>query len=114
MRKTTDPATIYPEDLTLLARSLGAEDRPLLLQLSSFSAQNGNSPKVIEASVRGVLEPHRFVFRDWVAVDGQMVSLVLARNLTVAGGSLQPDFTEWISGIVAGRGGADEPVQATP
>lgn len=99
VRKTTDSATVYPEDLTLLARSLGAEQRPLLLQLSSFSAQNGNSPEVIEASVRAVLEPHSFVFRDRVAVDGQMVSFVLARNLTVAGGPLQPDFSAWLSGI---------------
>src|SRR5262249_42174431 len=52
VRKTTDPATVYPEDLILLAQSLSAEERPCLLQLSSYSAQNGNSLEVIEASVR--------------------------------------------------------------
>lgn len=99
VRKSENPATIYPEDLTLLANVLNKEERPVVLQLSSFSAQNGNKPEVIEASVRGVLEPHRFVFRDQVAVDGQMLSLVFTRNLTVGGGPLQPDFAAWLAGV---------------
>jgi hypothetical protein len=99
VRKTTDPATVYPEDLNHLARALGKEDRPLVLQLSSFSAQNGNSPDAIESSTRAVLDPHRFVFRDGVAVDGQMVSLVFVRNLTLDDGPLQADFSAWLAGI---------------
>lgn len=100
VRKSTDPATVYPEDLTLLAQAFGKEERPLILQLSSFSAQNGNNPDVIEASARRSLEPHRFVFRDRVTVDGQMVSLVFVRNMTVTGGVLQPSFSAWLNGIV--------------
>jgi hypothetical protein len=99
VRKKTDAATVYPEDLTFLGQHLAAENRPIILQLSSFSAQNGNSPEVIEASVRGVLEPCHFLFRDRVGVDGQMQSLVFVRNLTISGGPLQPTFSTWLAGI---------------
>ncbi len=99
VRKQTDTATVYPEDLTLLTHIVDAEERPIILQLSSFSAQNGNSPRVIEASVRGVLEPCRFVFREIVAVDGQMLSLIFTRDVVISGGLLQPGFSAWLTGI---------------
>jgi hypothetical protein len=98
-RKQSDPASLYPEDLTHLTRLLTNEARPVVLQISSFSAQNGNSRQVIETSLRSGLEPSGFSFADQTYVNGQMVSFVFCRGIELQNVSLQTRFSDWISSI---------------
>jgi len=98
-RKRSDPASLYPEDISLLLDVLKNEARPVVLQISSFSAQNGNSREVIERSLRGKLEPGGFFYRDQIYVNGQMTSFIFDRGIKLHSGSLQPAFEDWLARI---------------
>jgi hypothetical protein len=102
-------ANVYPEDLDCLPGVVDALPDPLLMQISTYSANDGNSQEavidVVRSSLAGsgleivaVVRPLKKDLRDR---NGQMMSLVLARNAPWAKSLafLEGRFQRWQRGL---------------
>lgn len=102
-------ANVYPEDLDCLLGVVDAVPDPVLMQISTYSANDGNSQKavidVVRSSLTGsgfqivaAVRPLKKNLRDR---NGQMMSLFLARNAPWAKAlsSLEGRFQQWQRGL---------------
>jgi hypothetical protein len=80
-QRTRREGSLYPQDLEIIGRMTGAAERPTVILASSYSAQNNNPVRRIEASLRKGLEPYGFDLRHRVEANGNMVAFVLTRSL---------------------------------
>ena len=102
-------ANVYPEDLDCLPGFVDAVPDPLLMQISTYSANDGSSQEavidVVNSSIAAsgleivaVVRPLKKDLRDR---NGQMMSLVLARNAPWANSLslLEDRFHRWQRGL---------------
>jgi hypothetical protein len=96
-----DRAVLFPEDIEWVRAAVEGLTVPVVIQISSFSANNGNPHHVVEATIVNSLAPAGFVLERRIKVGGQMLSLFLSRGITVFGQSDQPEavFDAWLAGI---------------
>ena len=78
---TDDPGNLYPCDLELTVRALDAVQGGVLVQLSTYSTQDGNSQEAVVSSVNAILAKGRLRPTTVVRLDGRMMSLVCAREI---------------------------------
>ena len=103
-RQLTKPMTeeqtgnLYPDDITLALCAMSNLKGKVLIQLSTYSAQN-NSQKDVIASLNEILEPGAFKLCAKVRVNGNMMSLVYARNVSWKAelADLPNRFENWLS-----------------
>lgn len=94
------PENMYPCDLEALASTLQGVSQPALMQLSTYSANNGNSQELVVKSVRSLLQPSGLKILAIVRVNKQMMSIVLGRNIEWPDSlrSLDRRFDAWFEG----------------
>ncbi len=97
-----DGAVLFPEDLDLVENAVRDCDCPVVIQISSFSANNGNSHAVVERTILDRLQGCGFGLDGRATVGGQMISLVLTRGIHLYEHSnqLELSFGEWLGGAI--------------
>ena len=92
---------LYPEDVKMAMRAMDRLEGGILLQLSTYSANDGNSQGAVIASVNSVLASNGFTLLAVVRVNGAMMSLVYARNVSWRAEltDLPGRFAEWLAAI---------------
>lgn len=99
-RKSTDPASLYPEDAELIIQSLENCKVPLVLQISTFSNQRNFMPLDSQKqSLVSVLQAGSFSLSAEVRVLQQMASFVFTRGCQIPGENLGDSFNNWLGGI---------------
>ena len=96
-----NPRNLYPEDLELAMCAMGNLEGSVLIHLPTYSP-NGNNPQgAVIASVNSVLASKGFTLLAVVRVNGAMMSLVYARNISWAAEleNLPGRFTAWLAKI---------------
>ena len=76
-----DPRNLYPSDLERTVRALCAVQGGILVQLSTYAANDGNAQGAVISSANTILATGGLRLAAAVRVDGQMMSLVYARGL---------------------------------
>lgn len=96
-----DGGVLFPEDIELILDAVEGLTVPIVLQISSFSANNGNSHEVVTDSIVRRLEPAGFIHENRIKVGGQMLCLFLSRGITLFHSSDAPEtaFDEWLEGF---------------
>ena len=98
--KKTNCRNMFPRDFSQIVKATRRLTGRVLLQLSTYSAQNGNSQDDVVKCTDSLLTPAGFnlVARCWV--DGQMMSLVYQRDLEFADefSDLADRFQDWYWG----------------
>ena len=91
-----------PSDIVLAgAAVLGLERAPVVLQLSTYSANNANQQEDVIASIEPVLRAAGLELAATVHADGNMMSMVFARDVPHIGNDLQGHFQEWVEHVIA-------------
>ena len=88
---------LYPKDLELAVRALNDVRGGVLMQLSTYSANGDNPQREVITSVKSVLRCGRFTLAAVVKVNGNMMSMVYARDVGWAAdlAALPGRFNEW-------------------
>ncbi len=76
-----DSRNLYPSDLERTVRALCAVRGGVLVQLSTYAANDGNAQGAVISSANTILASGGLCLAAAVRVDGQMMSLVYARGL---------------------------------
>ena len=76
-----DPRNLYPSDLERTVRALDAVQGGILVQLSTYAANDGNAQRAVISSANTILANGGLCLAAAVRVDGQMMSLVYVRGL---------------------------------
>jgi hypothetical protein len=92
-------AIMYTEDITLLGRAIEHHDQPVLVQLSTYSANNNNEQQSVRETLDAAASAiglHRIAC---VVGDGHMMSMVYGRNIEWEADlyRLTPRFNEWLA-----------------
>ena len=100
--RVRNPRHLYQGDLGTTVRALDWVGGAILIQLSTYSAQDDNPQEEVIASVNAALHVGGFTLADVVRVDGNMMSLVYARNVEWLAGlaGLSRRFDEWYGRVV--------------
>ena len=96
-----NPRNLYPEDLELAMCAMGNLEGGVLIHLPTYSP-NGNNPQgAVIASVNSVLASNGFTLLAVVRVNGAMMSLVYARNVSWEAEltDLPSRFTAWLAAV---------------
>jgi hypothetical protein len=89
---------MWPSDIIRAgAAVLDLEPPPIVLQLSTYSANNANGQDDVIASINPILEAAGLKLAATVRADGNMMSMVFTRDVpTVGNAQLQERFAGWI------------------
>jgi len=96
-----NPGNLYPPDLELIGEALrDLKSVPLVLQLSTYSANNSNSlPDVLE-SVENTLKSAGLKRYAAVRANGNMMSLVFTRDFAeIQDANLEQRFSDWLDRV---------------
>ena len=82
-----NPRNLYPQDVKIAMRAMDRLEGGVLLQLSTYSANYANSQGDVIQSLREILESksNAFNLTAQAQVNGNMMSLVYARNVSMGG-----------------------------
>jgi hypothetical protein len=96
-----DRAVLFPEDIERLRAAIEGLTIPVVIQISSFSSNNGNPHHGVEAEIGNRLAPAGFIFQGRIKVGGQMLSLLFCRGTPLfgQGQNTEAAFDSWLSGI---------------
>lgn len=99
-----NPGNMYPTDLDLLAESIEPARGEVLVQLSTYSANNDNPQSAVIDVVKSRLEQSGLQLIAAVRADGNMMSLILGRNVKGAPSmrSLPTRFESWLRRVKDG------------
>jgi hypothetical protein len=103
------PGNMYPQDLLLIgATLLELPPRPTIVQLSTYSANNGNSQLDVISAMCPFFDAAGYSLVSYVRADGNMMSLVFSRHIPDSSAFLDlPDrFSHWLAAARHGPGGA--------
>ncbi len=93
-----NPGNMWPGDIIQAgAAVLDLESAPILLQLSTYSANNANGQDDVIASISPILNAAGLELAATVRADGNMMSMVFTRDVPDIGNAqLQERFAGWI------------------
>ena len=96
-----DPRKLYSYDLETATRAMDGLAGGVLIQLSTYSAQDDNSQRDVVPSVNGILGSSGFKLLEKMRIDGNMMSLVYERNVSWAAelADILGGFDKWFSAI---------------
>jgi len=102
-----NPANMDPDDFELIAAAVSSLGCPLVMQLSTYSANGGNRQPAVLAATDARLEPAGFGRLGVVRADGHMMSMLYGRDLGEGPrlNGLRGRFTEWLEEVKAGERG---------
>jgi hypothetical protein len=103
------PGNMYPQDLLRVgAALLELPQRPTIVQLSTYSANNGNRQDDVISAVCPVFDAAGYLLVSCVRADGNMMSLVFSRHMPDPTDFLDlPDrFNHWLATARRGPEGA--------
>jgi hypothetical protein len=93
-----NPGNMDPTDLDRLVELLDHVQDPVVLQLSTYSANNNNPQEDVGQAITSKLEQASLVEAARVRVDGNMMSLVFTRNVKALDLGLLPNrFNDWLA-----------------
>ena len=72
---------MYPEDLDLLATAIAPISTGVIVQLSTYSANNDNTQASVIEAVRSRIAQSRLALTGVARVDGNMMSMILTREV---------------------------------
>lgn len=93
------PGNMYPIDIEFVGAAVLAleEGAPIVLQLSTYSANNANKQEDVVSTIVPLLKTAGLKLATNVRADGQMMSMVFTLNIpTVADAGLEQRFAAWI------------------
>jgi hypothetical protein len=99
---TNNPGIMYPQDLCLVVEAIREVPCPIVIQLSTYSANNNNPQDLVENSVRSILEPCGYHVAALIRADDAMMSFVLIRDadgLRKGFADLPNRFKVWLCSI---------------
>ena len=96
-----NPGNLYSSDLELVVDALSAVQGGVLVQLSTYAANDDNPQEAVISSANAILATGGFCLAAVVRVDGQMMSLVYVRGLdwSVELADLSGRFDEWLANL---------------
>jgi len=103
------PGNMYPQDLLRMgAALLELPPRPTIVQLSTYSANNGNRQDDVISAVRPFFDAAGYALVSCVRADGNMMSLVFSRHIpdSTVFLDLPNRFKCWLAAARRGTGGA--------
>lgn len=94
-----NPGNLYSSDLERLLRALSTVQGGVLVQLSTYAANDDNPQGAVISSANTILATGGFCLAAVVPVDGQMMSLVYVRGLdwSVELVDIPERFDEWLA-----------------
>jgi len=100
-----NPANLDPNDLELIAAAVSSLRGPLLMQLSTYSANGDNPQPAVLAATDSRLEPAGFERLGFARANGHMMSMVYGRDLGLGPRlhDLPGRFTSWLEEVRAGE-----------
>lgn len=99
-RKSKEMASLYPDDIELVAQRLATVSTPIVLQVSSFSTQNNIIPLDSQRqSLVGIVQPAGFALENEIRVGMQMASFVFIKSCRLQAPALGDAFNTWLGGI---------------
>ncbi len=89
---------MYPPNIDTAIKAVKEIKSGIVVQLSTYSANNGNSQDDVVPHLDGKLSRGNFRRVSMTRVDGNMMSLIYARNVEWEHelGTLCEGFTEWL------------------
>ncbi|MAX39915.1 MAG: hypothetical protein CME33_25510 [Gimesia sp.] len=92
-----DRAVMYPEDLDVISTAFAEIEKPIILQISSYSANNNNPHRVVEQVITQRLNNSGFALHGRIEADGNMISLVYVRGISLwkSQEALSERFISW-------------------
>ena len=93
-----NPGNMWPSDIVRAgAAVLDLEPAPVVLQLSTYSANNANGQDDVIASINPIFEAAGLELAATVRADGNMMSMVFTRDVpNIGNAQLQERFEGWI------------------
>ena len=90
---------MYPPDLRLVRQVVEQlPKRPIVLQLSTYSANNSNNQSDVAKAIAPTLLAGGMSITNIVVADGNMMSLVSSKNIeSLAHARLSERFADWIA-----------------
>lgn len=76
-----DQGNMYPEDLDIVKEALGQIDKPIIVELSTYSANGDNTQEDVIAMARDRFAVVDLTLTETVKANGNMMSMVFTRNL---------------------------------
>ena len=98
--RTPKCENMYPRDLCAVVDAVSDVRGGVLIQMSTYSANDRNSQGAVISSVNSILVKGGFTLTAVVRVNGNMMSLVYARDVSWSAelANLPCRFKEWLSG----------------
>jgi hypothetical protein len=98
-----NPGNMDPSDLDLLATTVEPIRCGLVVQLSTYSANNANPQAAVTDVVTSGLERSRLQLLAVVRADGNMMSLIFGRNIEAVSSlrAMQARFDSWLTRVKA-------------
>ncbi len=98
-----NPGNMDPGDLDLIAATVNSIQSGVVVQLSTYSANNDNPQSAVTDVVTSSLARSGFQRLAEVRADGNMMSLVFGRNIQIAASSraLPEGFASWLNRVKA-------------
>ncbi len=89
---------LYPDDIERALPAINGLEGGILIQLSTYSANDNNPQWAVRASIDPIMKAQRFALCAVVWVDGNTMSLVYARNVPWSAEleNLPDRFTNWL------------------
>jgi hypothetical protein len=102
-----NPANMDPRDMELIAAAVRSVQRPIVIQLSTYSANGGNPQPAVLDATDSRLEPAGFERLGVARLDGHMMSMLYGRDLGEGPrlGDLPERFSSWLAQVKAGCAG---------
>ena len=99
--KEKQKGNLYPEDIEWALDAMSSLQDDILIQLSTYDANDGNRQEAVISSVDSILAASAFTLCAVVRVNEKMMSLVYARNVPWSAelANLPDRFKEWLSGF---------------
>ncbi len=93
------PGNLYPDDIERALLAMSNLEGGVLIQLSTYSTNDGNSQGAVISSVNSIMVARAFTLCAVVRVNRKMMSLVYARNVSWSAelADLPDGFEKWLS-----------------
>jgi hypothetical protein len=107
--RTPKTGNMYPDDLDLLATAIAPATQSVIVQVSTYSANNDNAQQAVIETVRSRLASCGLEMTCVTRADGNMMSMVLTRRLAWVDSlrDLPSRFERWLHRLRADAGRRD-------
>ncbi|TFG65954.1 MAG: hypothetical protein E4H27_10355 [Anaerolineales bacterium] len=96
-----DPAALFPSDLATLTAPFAAQNRLVIFQISSYSANNKNPHTITQSAICDALNAAGFTLTGDVRANGDMISLVFTNGSVLWPNAVDAntEFHAWLNSV---------------